>query len=423
MPDPSPPLSPAAVSTPSKTANAAAAAVASTPLTPARPTSSVKVLTSPKPKSGGGSKKKKAPAIAEDNKTVRTLIALSESASVDGVTALVSNGESYSRLDLLSGGAGEALVSACTSGHIAVADVLLSRGADVVYRNGRALQMAARYGQAETVTALIRRYNADAFATATTTALTPLQLAIVGGSMAVVDVLVSAYNADGTGVDHSGVAVNINDRCGDVCGVWNGWTALHFAADGGYVDILNALTARGADVTTRNANGDSALSVAAECGHWEFVAAILERDAAEIASTRRGLTAVEWAVYRGEAAVVEKLISRGGTAHLEVRPKWLDGGRQSLGEYIFSAFSQSLYEEVEMSIFRGVRRFAVKQARLEALMSFTWNVATDAVPAPVPQSPLSAITDGEIQSAKRAAPTVPMQFPMDVATLIAQFES
>ncbi len=54
-------------------------------------------------------------------------------------------------------------------------------------------------------------------------------------------------------------------------------TPLSAAAEAGHVDMVSFLLARGANVLERNSNGDSALHVAATCGHAEVARLIIQR--------------------------------------------------------------------------------------------------------------------------------------------------
>ena len=68
----------------------------------------------------------------------------------------------------------------------------------------------------------------------------------------------------------------VNAACSGVyCGPYNGWAALHFAADNDRVDLCEELIARGADVDAKTGQGDTALAIAAERGHAQVVHALV----------------------------------------------------------------------------------------------------------------------------------------------------
>ena len=68
----------------------------------------------------------------------------------------------------------------------------------------------------------------------------------------------------------------VNAACSAVyCGPFNGWAALHFAADNDLVELCEELLARGADVDSKTGQGDTALAIAAERGHAAVVHALV----------------------------------------------------------------------------------------------------------------------------------------------------
>lgn len=54
------------------------------------------------------------------------------------------------------------------------------------------------------------------------------------------------------------------------------WTALHEAAQVGCVDILMLLLRRGGQVSVRDCNGETPLSVAAECANLEVLQVLID---------------------------------------------------------------------------------------------------------------------------------------------------
>jgi ankyrin repeat protein len=51
----------------------------------------------------------------------------------------------------------------------------------------------------------------------------------------------------------------------------SGWTALHYAAGFGFVDLVEPLLSRGADLEARDDEGRTPLEVAVEAGQAELV--------------------------------------------------------------------------------------------------------------------------------------------------------
>ena len=115
-------------------------------------------------------------------------------------------------------------------GHIKIAELLLSRGADVAARS------------------------------LNSTANTPLHASLANNQKMVAGLLI------GHGAD-----VNAADG--------GGWRPLHLAAANDNLDAIKALIAQGADVHTQNGDGRSALSLAQEKNHRE-AAAFLRRHGA-----------------------------------------------------------------------------------------------------------------------------------------------
>ena len=153
------------------------------------------------------------------------------------------------------------------------------------------------------------------------------------------------------------------------CGPYNGWQALHFAADSGDVELVSALLQSGADVDGLTAQRDTALCIAAERGHVEVVQALVAAGAA-LTVRRRGLTAVEWSVYRGQAALVEWLVAHGARAQLDVRVSWMKG---SLLEVLQSELSEALMDKLHLSLFRGEKRQRQRQQLRDELLVFHWH--------------------------------------------------
>ena len=153
------------------------------------------------------------------------------------------------------------------------------------------------------------------------------------------------------------------------CGPYNGWQALHFAADRGDVSLVSALLQCGAEVDGRTAQQDTSLAIAAERGHAAVVQSLVAAGAS-LAVRRRGLTAVEWSVYRGQAALVEWLVAHGARAQLDVRVSWLKG---SLLEVLQGELSEALLDKLHLSLFRGEKRQRQRQQLRDELLVFHWH--------------------------------------------------
>jgi len=180
-----------------------------------------------------------------------------------------------------------ALVLAATSGHTAILDLLYVAGVrpdiheaasigdmDRVMEllatdpqllnsysteGGTPLLFAAHFGQLNT-TDLLLKMGADINAVARNKLeVTPLHAALFGRRRHVAHLLVER-----------GANVTLKRGGGD----WprSGWTALHYAAAYGFVELLGPLIARGADINDEDNEGKTALDVAREANQTEVVA-------------------------------------------------------------------------------------------------------------------------------------------------------
>jgi len=79
-----------------------------------------------------------------------------------------------------------------------------------------------------------------------------------------------------------------------------GNTALHYAACGGYIDVVSELVAAGAHVEQPNENGHTPLMEAATAGHVDVAAVLLARGAnINMHSTEFKESALTLACYKG----------------------------------------------------------------------------------------------------------------------------
>ncbi len=60
-----------------------------------------------------------------------------------------------------------------------------------------------------------------------------------------------------------------------------GWTALHYAADQGYKEIMEYVISKGADINAKAYKGETAMSLAEEKGHTEIVELLRKHGAKE----------------------------------------------------------------------------------------------------------------------------------------------
>jgi ankyrin repeat protein len=90
-----------------------------------------------------------------------------------------------------------------------------------------------------------------------------------------------------------------------------GSTPLHFAAKGGYRDLVTLLIAKGADVNAKNREGLTPLHVAAMVGNLKIVEMLLSKGADMNARDLGKKTPLQYAIINGRQDVVAYLKKRG----------------------------------------------------------------------------------------------------------------
>lgn len=111
--------------------------------------------------------------------------------------------------------------------------------------------------------------------------------------------MIAAYRANRGAVDQllaQGVQVNRS-----------GWTALHYAASSGNVDIVKALLARSADVNALSPNRTTPLMMAARSDHADACRLLVAQNADPTLVNDRDLTAAEFAVRANDPGLAKYL--------------------------------------------------------------------------------------------------------------------
>ncbi|MDR3086933.1 MAG: ankyrin repeat domain-containing protein [Azoarcus sp.] len=181
---------------------------------------------------------------------------------------------------------GDALSAARKGNSATLVKLLESRAVspDTVDDNGNSLLMlAVREGNADTVMALLRfnplldlrNRNGDS----------ALMVAALGGNEKAINLLLDK----GARTDHGGI----------------GWTALHYAALEGKLNILERLLAARANVNALTPNLSDALMLAARNGHIDIVRRLLKTPIALDRRNERELTAEEWAREKGNTDIAD----------------------------------------------------------------------------------------------------------------------
>ncbi len=178
-----------------------------------------------------------------------------------------------------------ALISAVKAGNFARARKILDDNADTVYEvdaeyGGTALHWAAFRGNDGLVALLISR---GALVGALNSAhRTPLALAKIAGHPSVVDILRASEPPIIEAVRANDIAtirqlLDEHPEAVNDAGAADGATALHWAAWRGSQPIARLLLASGASRTARNSAGETPLHVAERAGHEAIVDMLLER--------------------------------------------------------------------------------------------------------------------------------------------------
>lgn len=263
------------------------------------------------------------------------------SGHVDVVERLLAHDPTL--LDLPGARGNTALIAAAGNGCTAVVELLLSRGADPRARDeegARALDDAAQENHHE----IVERLLADDQGLLELPGFherTALMAAAGGGHAGLVKLLLEKgadpqrrtpsgaraldLAADG-GHMHVVLLLLAHDPALLDLPGQGGHTALMVAAAGGHAQLVGLLLERGAQARCCVEDGTHALDWAAQEGHVEVVARLLDHDPASVDLPGcRGRTALMAAVASGHADVVRLLLERGGNPHLS-----LSDGRNAL---------------------------------------------------------------------------------------------
>ncbi|XP_076458680.1 ankyrin repeat and KH domain-containing protein 1-like isoform X4 [Babylonia areolata] len=187
---------------------------------------------------------------------------------------------------------------AASGGYVNIIKLLLSHGAEINSRTGSKLgisplMLAAMNGHTQAVKLLLDM-GSDINAQIETNRNTALTLACFQGRHEVVSLLVDRK-------------ANIEHRAK------TGLTPLMEAASGGYVEVGRVLLDKGADVNAPPvpSSRDTALTIAADKGHYRFVELLLHRSASVDVKNKKGNSPLWLACNGGHLDVVQLLVTAG----------------------------------------------------------------------------------------------------------------
>lgn len=283
-------------------------------------------------------------------------------------------------------------MKAAENGHIRAVQIILDHGGVIDFSQGKALQRAALNKHVNMV-ALLTEHGADLNSPSVFAEFTPLHLASQVGAYSVVDFLLNQPT------------LKVDQTChSENCGTNNGWAAIHFAADNGYLDVVQRLVDSGATIDLPTASGDTAAAIAAEHGQFEVVRWLVTVGA-NIHAKRRGLNLVQWAIYRAESAMAQFLVSYGADPALNTNVLWFPKG-MTLHNVIQRDFSQSIYEHVDTAIYRGGLLLRDRATHRRIISEVWWESKAPFDPLSFDPSPPAEI----------------LSFPPEVVHLISAYE-
>jgi len=267
------------------------------------------------------------------------------------------------------------LIHAATGGHVAVCEILLDNGADIEAQSERtkdtALSLACSGGRHEIVELLLRRnanrehrnvsdytplalaasggyltiirlllsYGAEINSrTGSKLGISPLMLAAMNGHAAAVSLLADMGSDINAQIEtnrntaltlacfqgrHEVVSILIDKRANIEHRAKTGLTPLMEAASGGYVEVGRVLLDKGADIAAAPvpSSRDTALTIAADKGHYRFVELLLSRGAAVDVKNKKGQTALWLACNGGHLDVVQLLVNANASTDLQDQRK------------------------------------------------------------------------------------------------------
>lgn len=220
-----------------------------------------------------------------------------------------------------------ALSLACSGGRYEVVEFLLNRGANKEHRNVSdytPLSLAASGGYVNIIRLLLSHSAEINSRTGSKLGISPLMLAAMNGHVAAVRTLLDMGSDINAQIEtnrntaltlacfqgrHEVVQLLLEKKANVEHRAKTGLTPLMEAASGGYVEVGRVLLDYGADVNAPPvpSSRDTALTIAADKGHVEFVELLLQRGAQPDVKNKKGNSPLWLAANGGHLEVVELL--------------------------------------------------------------------------------------------------------------------
>jgi len=220
---------------------------------------------------------------------------------------------------------------ACSGGRYEVVEILLSRGANKEHRNVSdytPLSLAASGGYTNIIKLLLAHGAEINSRTGSKLGISPLMLAAMNGHTQAVKLLLDMGSDINAQIEtnrntaltlacfqgrHEVVSLLLDRKANVEHRAKTGLTPLMEAASGGYTEVGRVLLDKGADVNAAPvpSSRDTALTIAADKGHYRFVELLLSRGAQVDVRNKKGNSSLWLAANGGHLDVVQLLYSAG----------------------------------------------------------------------------------------------------------------
>ncbi|XP_019620043.1 PREDICTED: ankyrin repeat domain-containing protein 17-like [Branchiostoma belcheri] len=226
---------------------------------------------------------------------------------------------------------------ACSGGRQEVVELLLARGANKEHRNVSdytPLSLAASGGYVNIIKLLLQHGAEINSRTGSKLGISPLMLAAMNGHTQAVKLLLDMGSDINAQIEtnrntaltlacfqgrHEVVSLLVDRKANVEHRAKTGLTPLMEAASGGYAEVGRVLLDKGADVNAAPvpSSRDTALTIAADKGHYKFCELLIQRGAQIDVRNKKGNTPLWLAANGGHLDVVQLLVSAGADKDAE----------------------------------------------------------------------------------------------------------